>query len=47
MNKVKISYNGETKAVPTVSKTYSDMIRFLKSWGFKSLRNVENIKFYY
>ena len=30
MNKVKISYNGETKAVPTVSKTYSEMIKFMK-----------------
>jgi hypothetical protein len=39
LSKVKISYNGETKRVPSVSKTYDDLINFIKLMGFKELRN--------
>ena len=47
LSKVKISYNGETKRVSSVSKSYADLISFIKLLGFKDLRNVTNIKLYY
>lgn len=47
LSKVKISYNGETKKVPTVYQTYDDMINFIKLQGFKELKKVEKIKLYY
>jgi hypothetical protein len=47
LSKVKISYNGETKRVSSVSKTYNDLISFIKLLGFKELRNATDIKLYY
>jgi hypothetical protein len=47
LSKVKISYNGETKRVSSVTKTYSELINFIKLLGFKDLRNATNIKLYY
>jgi len=47
LSKVKISFNGETKRVSSVTKTYSELINFIKLLGFKDLRNATNIKLYY
>lgn len=47
LSKVKISYNGETKRVSSVTKTYIDLINFIKFLGFKDLRDAKNIKLYY
>lgn len=47
MSKVKISYNRETKLVPAGSKTYDEMIKFIKFMSFKDLQNMESIKLYY
>jgi hypothetical protein len=47
LSKVKISYNGETKKVPIVLKTYGEMINFIKLLGFKDLRDAKEIKLYY
>ena len=47
LSKVKISYNGETKRVSSISKSYADMISFIQLLGFKELRSAPSIKLYY